>query len=511
MKPLLDVKEYKPTRPMRKAEVWSGSEGDLFAARVPEWFSLPQANYAVSRALTEELLADVKSYEKVLVKPDSSVSPGYFLANPTFRRIARENGVSSHADMQALTTPPSALAGVVDALLNAGAEEVHIMIDSPWLNPLRVAFETGFAEVFARPEYEGKVYFVSPYEGRNELEWVPLKWANGFDVGFFTHINPPRALFQERYKLAIIVSPVKTHSLTVYSLLLKNFGSLWRPPRSRWHALGFPVKLFESEYAGKILNIDVQEHKVFQVLSLGDRIVLSNGFSSSAPLPTCVEEGELLAVCDPHTGSTSMVPLLLSMGYTVIRYLGAYASLLDELWRAGTRVAGLVTGIVGMEGEGPLIYGKRRVDCFALAGASPLAVEVLALDVAAGVGRRGFEGAVMRVNRSFCSRYITDEELEEDIMLEAADPWTFRLAEELVREERDPSRYTLQLLDFGEGDKVNQPWDLRLGPPYKLPKHVYVSPRVLMRAVYTEDALFKRAFSTMDKGVTVPLTDMLAA
>jgi len=94
-----------------------------------------------------------------------------------------------------------------------------------------------------------------------------------------------------------------------------------------------------------------------------------------------------------------------------------------------------------------------------------------------GAGRRGFEGAVLRVNRRFISKYVTDEELEEVVEMEAADPWTLRLAEELVREERDPTRYTLYVLGFDGRGEVRAPWDLRLGPPFKLPKHVYVPPR----------------------------------
>jgi hypothetical protein len=159
------------------------------------------------------------------------------------------------------------------------------------------------------------VYFVNPYEGQ-ELEHLSVKWADGYDPGFFTRVEPPRALFGERYDLVLVVSPAKTHTLAIYSLLLKAF-SAWRRPQTRWHMLGTPLKLFDREYASKVLDVDIPIHRSFEVVPAGDRTILSNGFASSAPLPTCVEEGELLAVSDPHAGPASLAPLLLSIGYYI--------------------------------------------------------------------------------------------------------------------------------------------------------------------------------------------------
>lgn len=505
--PLLNPESYKPLKPNRE-EVWSGNEGSLFAARVPDWLSAPQASYAAARAIVEELVGSKKNVSKVLVKPDASVSASPFLSGRLWR-IARERGISEHADLQALAAQPALLAGAVDALLEAGVDEVDIMVDSPWFDPSRIAYELGYTHVFADSKYEGKVFFVNPYEGQ-EPEPLSVKWADGYDLGFFTRVEPPRALFRERYDLVLVVSPAKTHALTIYSLVLKTF-SAWRKLQTRWHMLGAPLRLFDREYASEVLNIDIPTHRSFQVVPAGDRTILSNGFASSAPLPTCVEEGELLVVSDPHTGPASLAPLLLSMGYYIVRYISAYATVADELESSGTEIAGLVSGIVAMEGEGPLLYGERRFGGFAVAGTSPLAVEAFALDAMVGTGRRGFEGSVLRVNRRFCSRYINDEELEEEVVMEAADPWTLRLAEELVREERDPTRYTLHVLSFGGREEVRAPWDLRLGPPFKLPKHVYVPPRTLAKSIYMEEELFRRALSQVDKGISIPLPDMLGA
>lgn len=509
--PLLDPCLYKPLNPHRKVEVWSGVEGDLYAARIPDWLPPPQTNYAVSRGLMEELLTGLKKHRKVLVVPDLEVSPGFFLTNQRLRRIALEAGVSAHADFQPLSTQPAVVAGIVDALLEAGSEEVHILVDSPWLDPIKVAWEAGYAEVLSRPGLAGKVHVVNPYAGKPELEHLSIKWAESFDTGFYTNVTPPKALFKERYDLIVIATPAKTHSLNLYSLLLRTFGRLWRTPKLRWHSLGFPLRLFDSEYLSKAFGVETPEGRGFEVIKVGERAIISNGFSSSVPLPVCVEGGEMQAVCDPHTGSSNLLPLHLSMGYSTIRYLSSYATVLDELVQSGTKLVGLISAIVGMEGEGPLIYGERRFECFAVAGESPLAVEALALDAMFGYSGRGFEGAALRLNRKFCEEYILSEELEEEITFEAVDPWTLKLAEELVREERDSSRYTLTLLDYGGNGEVNSPWDLRRGPPFTLPKLAYITPKTLMKAVMGEARLYKRSLYPVEKGITVPLPEFIGS
>ena len=145
-----------------------------------------------------------------------------------------------------------------------------------------------------------------------------------------------------------------------------------------------------------------------------------------------------------------------------------------------------------------------------LAGASPLALEVLALDAMFGEGG-GFEEVLVKINERFCRDYMLSEEAEEEVMVEAADPWTLRLAEELLREERDPSRYTLTLLDFEGGEEVQVPWDLRIGPPFEIPKHVFISPKTLLRCIYLEGEVFKHAFDVVDKGIDLPLLNLIAA
>ncbi|MEM2217894.1 MAG: hypothetical protein QW731_05890, partial [Thermofilaceae archaeon] len=89
--PLVNPELYVPLRPMRKSEIWSGSEGEIYAARVPEWAEVPKCNYAASRALVSELLQKLGVVRKVLIKPDSDVSAGEFLTDPKLKFIAREN------------------------------------------------------------------------------------------------------------------------------------------------------------------------------------------------------------------------------------------------------------------------------------------------------------------------------------------------------------------------------------------------------------------------------------
>ncbi|MEM3137363.1 MAG: DUF362 domain-containing protein, partial [Thermofilaceae archaeon] len=503
--PLVNPELYVPLRPMRKSEIWSGSEGEIYAARVPEWAEVPKCNYAASRALVSELLQKLGVVRKVLIKPDSDVSAGEFLTDPKLKFIARENGISVHADLQPLSTQPAILAGAVDALLEHGTEEIHVAMDSPWLDPLRVAWELGYVRVFSDKKYDGKVFFINLYSNSTELEDLPIKWAEGYELGFFAHATPPKPLFSENYDLVLLLSIAKTHSTTVYSLLMKNFGWLWVPRRYRWHINGVPLKLFDREFAEQYLGYEIPVERTFETIRAGRKIILSNGYSFSAPLDVCVEGGEELVASEPHIYVSNLIPFLLSMGYSIIRYIGMFATILDELDRAGTRIAGLISGVVGMEGEGPLIYGRRRFGGFMFAGTNPLALEALALDAMFGRAGKGFDHALVWLNDQFCNKYLIEDDLREDVIMDAMDPWTLRLAEELLREERDPSRYTVTLLDFEGIDDVHAPWDIRNGPPFALPKHVYLSTRNLLRCVYLTDKLYKHAFDVIDKGISLPL------
>ncbi len=509
--PLVNPELYVPLKPIRRSELWSGSEGEIFAARVPEWIEVPKCSYAASRALVSELLQGLGAAEKVLIKPDSDISAGQFLTDPKLKPIARENGVSAHADLQPLSTQPAVLAGVIDALLEHGAEEIHVAMDSPWLNPLKVAWELGYVKVLSDKKYEGKVFFVDLYSNSTELENLPIKWAEGYELGFFTYAMPPKSLFDERYDLVLPLSTAKTHSTTVYSLLMKNFGWLWIPRRYRWHINGVPLRLFNREFAEQYLGCEIPSDRTFEIIRAGRKAILTNGYSFSVPLDVCVEGGEELVVSEPHVHASNLVPFLLSMGYSIIRYIGMFATVLDELDRVGTRVAGLISGVIGMEGEGPLLYGRRRFGGFMFAGKNPLALETLALDVMFGSAGGGFDHVLAQLNERFCNMYLIEEDLREDALMDAMDPWTLRLAEELLREERDPSRYTLTLIDFEGAGDVHAPWDLRSGPPFELPKHVYISTKNLLKCVYLTEKLYRHAFDVIDKGISLPLKFLATA
>lgn len=509
--PPVNPELYVPLRPVRKSELWSGSEGEVFAARVPEWIEIPKCSYAASRALISELLQGLGAAEKVLIKPDSDISAGQFLTDPKLKLIARENGVSAHADMQPLSTQPAVLAGAIDALLEHGAEEIHVAMDSPWLDPLRVAWELGYARVLSDKKYEGRVFFVDLYGNSTEFENLPIKWAEGYELGFFAYAAPPKPLFDEKYDLVLLLSTAKTHSTTVYSLLMRNFGWLWMPRRYRWHINGVPLRLFNREFAEQYLDYEIPSDRTFETIRVGRKVILTNGYSFSAPLDVCVEGGEELVVSEPHVHASNLVPFSLSMGYSIIRYIGMFATVLDELDRVGTKVAGLISGVVGMEGEGPLVYGRRRFGGFMLAGKNPLVLETLALDAMFGGAGGGFDHVMVQLNEQFCHRYLVEEDLREDALMDAMDPWTLRLAEELLREERDPSRYTLTLLDFEGVNEIRTPWDLRNGPPFELPKHVYISTKNLLRCVYLTEKLYKHAFEVIDKGISLPLKFLASA
>ena len=67
------------------------------------------------------------------------------------------------------------------------------------------------------------------------------------------------------------------------------------------------------------------------------------------------------------------------MGYVIIRYIGMYASIAEALRKRGSEIVGMLSGIVGMDGEGPLIYGRRRLGGFALASKTSLQQKPLCL------------------------------------------------------------------------------------------------------------------------------------
>jgi len=109
------------------------------------------------------------------------------------------------------------------------------------------------------------------------------------------------------------------------------------------------------------------------------------------------------------------------------------------------------------------------------------------------------------VNRSFCNRYVTDEELEEEVDDGGGrplDPAARGGAREGGEGRDEVHAERAQLRRVGE---VRAPWDLRLGPPFKLPKHVYLPPRTFMRCVYAEERAVQEGAEPGGQGGLHPL------
>ncbi len=505
--PKVNPSLYRLVRPLHERELWHGNKDELLAAHLPEGVSIPKYHYSVAYALTSRLIRGLKNVSKVLIKPNNTGFIGAFMDDARLREIMRLNGISEYADLQPIATQPAMLAGIVDALLDEGVDEIHIGENMLWAGGTPRAFwETGYVQVFSADRYRGKVFFVDFYEGDTETIELPIKSVR-YDLGFFTKTRPPKALFDEGYDLVIVASIAKMHNCAYYSLLIKNFSVTWNPRKKRWHIHGIPLKLFDRSYASELLKVDIpkeHEYKVFIVRKNRKRYAfITNGLLSTSPLAAYREEGELLAQVDPHhLEGLSLAILTLGIGYLIVRFTGMFATILSELRKRGTKLAGIISGVVGQEGEGPLVYGSRRFGGFAVAGFNFPATEALALDMMVGKGDVGFADLMVSQAKTFCKRYSVDISL---MMSDADPPWTLKLAEELTGETANPRKLTLSLLDFEGVSNMRSPSDLRIGPPFKLPNCVYVSPLTWLKMMYLSEDLFKHSMDYVDKGITVPL------
>jgi len=505
--PKIDPKLYKFVRPIKKHDLWSGSSGEVFIAHIPNGVNIPKYHYSVAYELTSNLISDVKSLSKVLIKPNNTGFVGAFMSDPRLQEIMRINGISEYADLQPIATQPAMLAGIVDALLDAGVDEIHIGENMLWAGGTPRAFwETGYIHVFSDDKYKGKVFFVDLYEEDTELVELPIK-ANSYDLGFFTKTRPPKALFDEMYDLVVVASIAKMHNCSYYSLLIKNFSVTWNPRRKRWHIHGIPLKLFDREYATELLNEEIPKDRQYEIYFTrkGKRRLafITNGLVSTSPLVTYREEGELLAQVDPHhLEGLSLATLMLGIGYLIVRYTGMFATVSKELQKKGTRIVGLISGIVGQEGEGPLVYGARRFGGFALAGDNFPAMEALSLDIMTGFKDFDFSRIVELEAIDFGKRYDIDV---SEVFVDTKDLWTLKLAEELTAMSKDYRNLTAHFIDFEGLSDIKHPWDIRTGPPFRLPEGIYVSPRTWLRMMYLNSKVYLHAMDYVDKGIEIPL------
>jgi hypothetical protein len=242
-------------------------------------------NYSTSYYLTQRLLAQVPKAigGKVLVKPNNTGFMGLFYNNPQLRDILlNKKGMKVDADHQCIATQPAIVAGIVDALLKAGVQEVHVGENMLWDGGTPRAFwETGYTQYFAKDRYADKVFFVDFYE-TDEMEVTKLPIAHGdYDLGGYEFYYPPKALFDEQYALILSAAIAKIHNCAYYTLAAKNFSVSWNPPRPRkdihprWHIHGLPLHAFDPDYLKYVLGNDFHAQYDYRFKDVKDSEKLS--------------------------------------------------------------------------------------------------------------------------------------------------------------------------------------------------------------------------------------------
>lgn len=507
--PKLGRRIYKLMKPIKEFKLWSGG-GEMFCSRIPpdaSITSIPSYNYSTAYLLISNVLSSLSSISKVLLKSNNTGFLGAFMGDPRLRRIMRAHGISLDPDLQPIASQPSTIAGIVDALLDYGVDVIDIGENMLWHGGTPRAFwETGYLQLFRGGRYRGKVFFIDFYEDEStELEVTPIDRIDGYDLGFYTEARPPKALYYENYDLIIIASLAKTHNCSYYSLIAKNFSVTWNPRRIRWRIHGIPLRIFsDRSYVENLLGLQIPEdieYKVYTASSGGRRYAfISNGLSSTSPLSVYEVGGELLAQVDPHhLEGLNLSTLTTGIGYLVVRFSGMYSSIARRLKARGTKIVGFISGIVGQEGEGPLIYGRRRFGGFALAGFDIPALERLALDIMFGYGNLDFVDQMRMMNLRLARRYRIEEALPSEIY-----PWTIDLLAKLTSEPSNPRDLTVTVIDFG-GSNIKNPWDMRAGRPFKPSKAFYIPQLDWVKLLYTDRSVFRRAMDYIDKGIGIPL------
>ncbi|GAB4324498.1 MAG: hypothetical protein Kow0069_30100 [Promethearchaeota archaeon] len=515
-------------------------EDRVFFARVPagDAAATTRWNYACARALTREVASDVDGVDggKVLVKPNNTGFVGIFSHDPRLRATMERNGVVLHdPDQQPFATQPAVVAGVVDAFLfDLGAAEVHVGENMLWSGGTPRAFwETGYAQYFSRPVYDGKVWFVDFYEGDDApLAERPIPTA-GMEVGAFRKVHPPKALFDEGYDLFFLASIAKVHNCSFYTLAAKNSSISWNPRKRqgdvlpRWHAHGLPLDPFDAEFAGRLVGRGFDpkwEYEVLGVTEFGSpaktggqagtatvtRVVVTDGLKSTAPVRTYPSYGGRVLQVDPHHhAGSNLLTSQLGVIYLVTRSNGMFASVVKALRESGTEVACLVSGVVGQEGEGPLVYGSLRRGGFAAASRNFTALERCCVDAMFGSDEAGFAGFASRWNAAKAEA-LGFEETWPALEADSKVPWTLAHLGELLSERWQAWDVPVELLDWtGPGspplEDATQLHLARVGPPFRFTDSFYCSLPTWLELAYCERGVREHFSDFVKKGVEVPL------
>ncbi|OLS15796.1 MAG: hypothetical protein RBG13Loki_0566 [Promethearchaeota archaeon CR_4] len=484
-------------------------------------------NYSTSYRLTQQLLAQVPNAKggKVLVKPNNTGFVGLFFNNSQLREILlNKKGMQVDADHQAIATQPAVVAGIVDALLQEGVREVHVGENMLWEGGTPRAFwETGYTQYFSQERYDSKVFFVDFYEA-DDTEVLPFPIAQGpYDLGGFTKCHPPKALFDEHYTLILSAAIAKIHNCAYYTLATKNFSVSWNPRRPmrgippRWHIHGLPANLLDIKQVRHIIGADFRPKFSYKYKNVSSKeqiqqgnnpnlVALCTDTSESDPIKTYMSCGQRVVQVDPHHhAGANLVTLNLGMQYLVVRYTGIFATMLQKLGENGTRVATVCSGIVGQEGEGPLVYGSLRYGGFNVAGFNHAGVEAVGLDIMLGKDPRGAVGFLDDLASSLEKEYkFSSTALHND----AQRLWTLELLHNLTGGEIDQQKIPIEYMDFSQKSPITSLdllYTLRPGRPFTFTDAFYCNPKTWLRLIHTEKRLYKQATKFVRKGVEIPL------
>ncbi len=484
-------------------------------------------NYSTSYYLTQKLLTQVPNAVggKALVKPNNTGFVGLFYNNLQLREILlNKKGMQVDADHQSIATQPAMVAGIVDALLKAGVREVHIGENMLWDGGTPRAFwETGYTQYFCQDRYADKIFFVDFYEA-DDTEVLKFPIAKGdYDLGGFEMCYPPKALFDEKYALILSAAIAKIHNCAYYTLAAKNFSVSWNPRRPmkgihpRWHIHGLPLHSFEPDYLKQVVGADFQPRYDYRFKEVDSPeklegikgpkyVALCTDKDQSTPIKTYMSCGQRVLQIDPHHhAGANLITLNLGMQYLLIRFTGIFATMLKELNAQHTKVATICSGIVGQEGEGPLIYGSLRYGGFNVAGFNHAGIESVALNFMMGKDKRGFAGLVEDSNKALQNEY---QFRSEEFLNDARNMWSLALLSKLTGEEINPTKISLDYLDFTQKaplKSVQDVYQLRKGSPFTFTDAFYCSPKTWLRLIHAEKGLYKHATKFFQKGVEIPL------
>ncbi|MHA1820241.1 MAG: Coenzyme F420 hydrogenase/dehydrogenase, beta subunit C-terminal domain [Promethearchaeota archaeon] len=556
-----------------------GEDSKVIISKIPELEGKDTISYSYSAAYdtTYNLLKDYAKLKggKVFVKPNNTGFVGIF-KNEKLKHILEMNGIDDNADLQPIATQPSVMRGIVDALIDLGVKTIHIGENMLWDGGTPRAFrETGYTKIFAHDKYKNKVFFIDFYENDppkkflRRLKLPPTKYMGIEDIDYYDECYPPEALFKEKYDLIYIASVIKTHNCAYYTLATKNFSVSWNPRKQtedispRWHIHGLPIEIFHKDTIKKALGEDFQrkykylvreafkypfknpDYKERVVKKKSRNIIISNEFSSSGLMNTIktVKNHYALDVDPHHWSGITMAIMNLGIGVLITRFTRIFATILDELYKQGTRVASYCSGIVAQEKDAPLIYGGRKFAGFSAASFDHVALEKVILDIMFGSNTLSssnqtsptvatnqdrsnkndinnndqpidFREFIVQYNKNLMGQYGIKSEF---IIDDAKNLWTLKMLQEFIGGQLDYSNIKILMLNYNHSKQDQNARDtidkikngalgyIRQGPPFIFSKSFYVSPISWLKALHTDDMLAMHAFVADKKTIEIPL------